>query len=51
MKKITDAAFKFIAGAALNSAKKEANSACTFIGYQPKMPTQVRELKSNKKTK
>lgn len=51
MKKIMDVAFKVMAGVVLNSAKKEADSACMFIGYQPKMPTQVCELKSNKKTK
>ena len=29
--------------------KKEANSACLFIGYQPQMPDSVRKLKKEKK--
>lgn len=31
------------------NAKKEADSACAFIGYQPKMPDSVRKLKKEKK--
>ncbi len=48
MKKITDVVLKVVAGTALNNAKKEAESACIFIGYQPKMPTKVHELKRKK---
>ena len=31
------------------SVKKEADNACAFIGYQPKMPDAVRKLKKEKK--
>lgn len=30
------------------NVKKEANSACLFIGYQPKMPDAARKLKKEK---
>lgn len=30
----------------LANVKKEADSACVFLGYQPKMPEKVRLLKS-----
>lgn len=30
---------------AMGSAKKTANSACVFLGYQPKMPKSVNSLK------
>lgn len=29
--------------------RKEADNACAFIGYQPKMPDSVRKLKKEKK--
>lgn len=48
MKKITDIAFGMIARMALDNARKEVNSACIFIGYQPKMPEKVHELKREK---
>ena len=32
-----------------NNAKKEANSACLYWAYQPKMPDSVRKLKKEKK--
>lgn len=31
------------------SLKKEANSACAFMGYQPKMPEAVKKLRKEKK--
>ena len=43
MKKLNDVALKLLA-----NAEKEANSACLFIGYQPKMPQKVKELKERK---
>jgi AgrD protein len=30
---------------AMNSAKKAANSACVFLGYQPRLPQSVNNLK------
>ena len=45
MKKLNDVALKLLAKAAYANAEKEANSACLFIGYQPKMPQKVKELK------
>lgn len=38
MKKLNDVALRLLAKAAYVNAKKEADSACLFIGYQPKMP-------------
>ncbi|MBD5543341.1 MAG: cyclic lactone autoinducer peptide [Lachnospiraceae bacterium] len=46
MKKLNDAVLKLVTKTALASAKKEANSACMCIGYQPKMPEKVRKLKN-----
>ena len=48
MKKIYDCTLKAIAGVALKSTQKEVNSACTFIAYQPKMSSKIRELKGKK---
>lgn len=53
MKKLNDVALKLLAkaayaNAAYANAEKEANSACLFIGYQPKMPQKVKELKERK---
>ena len=48
MKKQHDVALKLLAKAAYANAEKEANSACLFIGYQPKMPQKVKELKERK---
>ena len=47
-KKLNDVALKLLAKAAYANAEKEANSACLFIGYQPKMPQKVKELKERK---
>ena len=44
MKKLNDVALRLLAKAAYVNAKKEADSACLFIGYQPKMPQNVKEL-------
>lgn len=30
---------------AMGTAKKTANSACVFVGYQPKLPQSVNNLK------
>ncbi len=30
---------------AMGTAKKTANSACVFLGYQPKLPQSVNKLK------
>lgn len=30
---------------AMSSARKTANSACVFLGYQPKLPQSVNKLK------
>jgi cyclic lactone autoinducer peptide len=30
---------------AMKTAKKTANSACVFLGYQPKLPQSVNKLK------
>ncbi len=46
--KMKDVVLKAVTRAALNSARKEADSACMFIGYQPKMPVGVRKLKRKK---
>lgn len=48
MKKFSDAVLKAVAGVAFNNAKKETESTCTFIVYQPKMPEKVHALKHMK---
>ncbi len=48
MKKLNDVALKLLAKAAYANAEKVANSAGLFIGYQPKMPQKVKELKERK---
>lgn len=48
MKKFSNAVLKAVAGIAFNNAKKETESTCTFIGYQPKMPEKVYALKNKK---
>ncbi len=48
MKKFTDTLLKAVANTAMNSAKKEADSACIFIGYQPQIPAKLHELKDKK---
>ncbi|MBQ3512458.1 MAG: cyclic lactone autoinducer peptide [Lachnospiraceae bacterium] len=45
MKKLSDVTLKLIANVAVSNAKKETNSACLFLGYQPQMPKKVCELK------
>lgn len=49
MKKSNNITLNLLKRAAFFNAKKEAQSACMFIGYQPKMPEKVRNLKENKK--
>ncbi|MDE6531699.1 MAG: cyclic lactone autoinducer peptide [Lachnospiraceae bacterium] len=46
MKKLDDVVLKLVTKTAFASAKKEANSACMCLGYQPKMPEKVRKLKT-----
>ncbi|MGB8455009.1 MAG: cyclic lactone autoinducer peptide [Anaerocolumna sp.] len=36
---------KVVSKVAMGSAKKTANSACVFLGYQPKLPQSVNKLK------
>ena len=48
MKKLNDVALKLLAKAAYANAEKEANSACLFIGYQPKMPQKVKRTERKK---
>ena len=45
MKKLHDEALKLLARKAFKSAKKEANSVCLCLNYQPKMPEKVKKLK------
>lgn len=45
MKKLNAVAIKLLAKVAYMNAEKEAKSACLFIGYQPKMPQKVKEMK------
>lgn len=44
--KIKKIGMSLLAKAALANAKKEADSACIAIGYQPAMPKKVKELKT-----
>ncbi len=48
MKKLNDMVLKLLAKTAYASAKKEANSACLCLNYQPKMPEKVRKLKARR---
>ena len=49
MKNFNDVALKLLAKAAYANAEKEAKfSVPRFIGYQPKMPQKVKELKERK---
>ncbi len=48
MKKFNDVALELLAKTVYASAAKEARSACLFIGYQPKMPQKVKDLKMGK---
>ncbi len=48
MKKLNDVVLKLLAKTAYANAKKEANSACLCLNYQPKMPEKVRKLKSKR---
>ena len=47
--KAKETGMKLLTKAALASAKKEVHSTCVFLGYQPKMPQKVRELKTKKR--
>lgn len=48
MGKTKQKALRLISKAALANARKEANSACLFFGYQPKMPKKLNRLKKDK---
>ena len=50
MKKLQDEALKMLARAAFKSARKEANSVCLCLNYQPKMPEKVKKLKIQSST-
>ena len=45
MKKVTEAVLPGIAKISKETAKKDANSACTFLMYQPQIPETVKQLK------
>ena len=45
MKKVTEAVLTGIAKISKETAKKDANSACTFLMYQPQIPETVKQLK------
>lgn len=36
---------EFVSRIVLKTAKKEANSACIFMGYQPKAPKDLKDLR------
>ena len=44
--KVKEIGMKLLSKAVWANVKKEANSACIFMGYQPKMPEKVRNLKT-----
>lgn len=44
--KVKRMGMKLLSKAVLANVKKETNSACIFMGYQPKMPEKVRKLKT-----
>ncbi|WP_312433440.1 cyclic lactone autoinducer peptide [Lacrimispora sp.] len=46
-KNFKETALTLLSKAALSTSKKEANSACICIGYQPKMPESVAKFKKN----
>lgn len=48
MKKINDVALNVLKKAAFTNAKREAQTACMFIGYQPKMSEKIKKLKGTK---
>lgn len=45
MKRVENKVLEIVSKVALKSAKKEANSACMFLGYQPKAPDSINTLK------
>lgn len=44
--KVKEIGMKLLSKAVLENAKKETDSACVFMGYQPKMPEKVKKLKT-----
>ncbi len=44
-KEIKKVPLKLMSKVILKSAKKEANSACFFIGYQPEVPDKIKKLR------
>lgn len=48
MIRLNDAVLKLLKKTACSNAKKEVQSACMFIAYQPKMPKRVKDMKKRK---
>ncbi|MBA4687355.1 MAG: cyclic lactone autoinducer peptide [Candidatus Galacturonibacter soehngenii] len=44
-KSLTKLSLEVVSKAILKSAKKEVNSSCFFIGYQPKLPQNAKKLR------
>lgn len=49
MKKLKNVVLKIVSDMALANAKKEANSACIFLGYQPKVPEKLKKKNTQHK--
>jgi cyclic lactone autoinducer peptide len=43
--KLTKLPLKIVSSMALKTARREANSACLFMGYQPKAPSDMKKLR------
>lgn len=50
-KKMKEEALRVISKIALQTAKEEVNSACMYLGYQPKVPEDALKLRRNKQMK
>lgn len=48
-KKFEEKALRIVSRMALETAKKEVNSACMYLGYQPKIPESALKLRHNEK--
>ncbi len=46
-KTLKETTLQFISKVALGTAKKEVNSACMCLGYQPKLPESVNKFKKH----
>ncbi len=49
MKKLKNVVLKIVSDMALANAKKEANSTCIFLGYQPKVPEKLKKKNTQNK--